>query len=75
MKSNTLATSGNFRAVPLAEQLMSVKPTEGPGEIVGALRPIYSTFDKYEQAWAEHKKQRHMNEIKEAGNDYEIQET
>lgn len=72
MKSNTAATSGSFRAVPLADQLVSVKPIKGPGEIVDALRAIYSTFDKYEQAWAEQKKQWHMEEIKEAGNDYEI---
>ena len=59
MKSNTAVTSGSFRAVPMADQLMSVYPSD----------------EEFERALAEHKKQRHMNEIKEAGNDYEIQET
>ena len=75
MKSNTVATSGNFRAVPLADQLMSVKPTEGPIGLAYLLRWIYPSDEEFERALAEHKKQRHMNEIKEAGNDYEIQET
>lgn len=56
MKSNTAATSGNFRAVPLADQLVSVKPIKGPVGIADALRAIYSTFDKYEQALVEQKK-------------------
>ena len=72
MTSSTAATSGNFRAVPLADQLVSVKPTKGPIGLAWALRRIYSTDDEYEQAWAEQKKQWHMEEIKEAGNDYEI---
>lgn len=69
MTSNTVETSNNFRAVPLADQLVSVKPIKGPIETTLALRRIYSTYDEF---LAEYKKQRHMNEIKEAGNDYEI---
>ena len=75
MTSNTTETSRNFRAVPLADQLVGVKPIKGPIEIAWALRRIYSTYDERVQALAEYKKQRHMNEIKEAGSDYEIQET
>ena len=76
MKSNTVVTSGSFRAVPMADQLMSVKPTEGPIELAYLLRwIIYSSDEEFERVLAEHEKQRHMNEIKEAGNDYEIQET
>lgn len=33
MKSNTAETSGNFRAVPLADQLVCVKPIKGPIEM------------------------------------------
>ena len=74
MKSNTVATSGNFRAVPLAEQLVSVKPITGPIGIADTLRQIYSGHDEFdfERVWTEQKKQWHMEEIKEAGNDYEI---
>ena len=72
MTSNTAETSGSFRAVPLADQLVSVKPIKGPVGLAWAIRRIYSTDDEYEQAWAEQKKQWHMEEIKEAGNDYEI---
>lgn len=72
MKSNTLVTSGSFRAVSLAEQLMSVKPTEGPIGLPYLLQWIYPSDEECERALAEHKKQRHTNEIKEAGNDYEI---
>ena len=72
MKSNTAATSGNFRAVPMADQLVSVKPIKGPVEIADSLRTIYSSYDEFVHAWAEQKKQWHMEEIKEAGNDYEI---
>lgn len=71
MTSNTVETSSNFKAVPLADQLVGVKPIKGPIEMALALRWIYSTDDVL-QASAEYKKQRHMNEIKEAGNDYEI---
>lgn len=72
MTSNTTETSGNFRAVPLADQLVGVKPIKGPIEIAWALRRIYSTYDERVQELAEYKKQRRMDEIKEAGNDYEI---
>lgn len=72
MTSNTAETSGSFRAVPLADQLVSVKPIKGPVGLAWAIRRVYSTDDEYEQAWAEQKKQWHMEEIKEAGNDYEI---
>ncbi len=72
MKSNTAVTSGNYRAVPLADQLVCVKPIKGPIEMALALRRIYSIHDKLEQELAEYKKQRRMDEIKEAGNDYEI---
>lgn len=72
MTPNTTETSGNFRAVPLADQLVGVKPIKGPIEIAWALRRIYSTYDERVQALAEYKKQRRMDEIKEAGNDYEI---
>lgn len=74
MTSNTVETSGSFRAVPLADQLVSVKPIKGPIEIADALRRIYSGHDEFdfEQVWTEQKKQRHMEEIKEAGNGYEI---
>ncbi len=75
MTSNTAKTSGNFRAVPLADQLVGVKPIKGPIEMALALRQIYSIHDKLEQELTEYKKQRHMNEINETGNDYEIQET
>ena len=71
MKSNTVATSGNFRAVPIADQLVSVKPITGPTGIADALRRIYDEFD-LERVWTEQKKQWHMKEIKEAGTDYEI---
>ena len=64
MTSNTVETSNNFRAVPLADQLVSVKPIKGPIETTLALRRIYSTYDEF---LAEYKKQRHMNEIKEVG--------
>lgn len=70
--SNTAETSGSFKAVPLADQLVSVKPIKGPVGLAWAIRRVYSTDDEYEQAWAEQKKQWHMEEIKEAGNDYEI---
>lgn len=74
MTSNTVETSGSFRAVPLADQLVSVKPIKGPIEIAPALRQIYSGHDEFdfELAWTEQKKQWRMDEIKEAGNDYEI---
>lgn len=72
MKSNIAETSGNFRAVPLADQLVGVKPIKGPIEMALALRRIYSIHDKLEQELAEYKKQHRMDEIKEAGNDYEI---
>ena len=72
MTSNTAETSGSFRAVPLADQLVSVKPIKGPVGLAWAIRRVYSTDDEYEQAWAEQKKEWHMEEIKEAGNDYEI---
>lgn len=72
MTSNTAETSGSFKAVPLADQLVSVKPIKGPVGLAWAIRRVYSTDDEYEQAWAEQKKQWHMEEIKEAGNDYEI---
>ena len=72
MTSNTTETSGNFRAVPLADQLVGVKPIKGPIEIALALQQIYSMQDKLEQELAEYKKQHRMDEIKEAGNDYEI---
>lgn len=72
MTSNTAETSGSFKAVPLADQLVSVKPIKGPIGLAWAIRRVYSTDDEYEQAWAEQKKQWHMEEIKEAGNDYEI---
>lgn len=72
MTSNTAETSGSFRAAPLADQLVSVKPIKGPVGLAWAIRRVYSTDDEYEQAWAEQKKQWHMEEIKEAGNDYEI---
>lgn len=73
MTSNTTETSGNFRAVPLADQLVGVKPIKGPIEMALALRQIYSIHDKLEQELAEYKKQHRMDEIKEAGNDYEMQ--
>lgn len=74
MTSNTVETSGSFRAVPLADQLVSVKPIKGPIGIADALRQIYSGHDEFdfERVWTEQKKQWHMEEIKEAGNDYEI---
>ena len=72
MTSNTVETSGSFKAVPLADQLVSVKPIKGPVGLAWAIRRVYSTDDEYEQAWAEQKKQWRMEEIKEAGNDYEI---
>ena len=75
MKSNTAVTSGSFRAVPMADQLMSVKPTEGPIGLAYVLQWIYPSDEECERALAEYKKQRHTNEIKEAGSDYEIQET
>jgi hypothetical protein len=65
-------TSGSFRATALADQLVSVKPIKGPVGLAWAIRRVYSTDDEYEQAWAEQKKQWHMDEIKNAGNDYEI---
>jgi len=72
-KSNTAATNGNSKLPPLlADQLVSVKPVKGPVGLAWAIRRIYSTDDEYEQAWAEQKKQWHMEEIKKAGNDYEI---
>lgn len=70
MTSNTAETSGSFKAVPLAD--VRVKPIKGPVGLAWAIRRVYSTDDEYEQAWAEQKKQWHMEEIKEAGNDYEI---
>lgn len=74
MTSNTAETSGSFRAVPLADQLVSVKPIKGPVELSYALRRIYSNDDEFDfdEEWAKQKKRWHMDEIKEAGNDYEI---
>lgn len=72
MTSNTAETSGSFKAVPLADQLVSVKPIKGPVGLAWAIRRVYSTDDEYKQAQAEQKKHWHMEEIKEAGNDYEI---
>lgn len=72
MTSDTVETSGSFRATALADQLVSVQPIKGPVGLAWAIRRVYSTEDEYEQAWAEQKKQWHMEEIKEAGNDYEI---
>ena len=72
MKSNTAATSGNFRAVPLADQLVSAKPITGPAGIADALRAIYSSYDEFVHVLVEQKKQHRMEEIKEAGNDYEM---
>lgn len=72
MTSNTVETSGSFRAVPLADQLVCMKLIKGPIEMALALRRIYSIHDKLEQELAEYKKKRRMDEIKEAGNDYEI---
>lgn len=67
-KSSTAATSGSFRALSLADQLVSVEPIQGPVGLAWALRKIYST----EEDWAKQKKEWHMEEIKEAGKDYEI---
>ena len=52
MTSNTTETSGNFRAVPLADQLVGVKPIKGPIEMALALRQIYSIHDKLEHELA-----------------------
>ncbi len=68
MTSNTVETSGSFRATALADQLVSVQPIEGPIGLAHALRRIYSS----EEEWAKQKKEWHMEEIKNAGNDYEI---
>ena len=68
MTSNTVETSGSFRAVSLADRLVSVQPIEGPIGLAYALRRIYSS----DEEWAKQKKEWHMQEIKEAGNDYEI---
>lgn len=72
MTSDTVETSGSFKATTLADRLVSVKPIKGPIGLAWAIRRVYSTDDEYEQAWAEQKKEWHMEEIKEAGNDYEI---
>ena len=71
MTSNTTETSGNFRAVPMADQLMSVKPTEGPIEMALALRQIYSIHDKLEHELAEYKKQHRMDEINSVKDQYD----
>ena len=68
MTSNTVETSGSFRAVSLADRLVSVQPIEGPIGLAFALRKIYSS----DEEWAKQKKEWHMEEIKNAGNDYEI---
>lgn len=68
MKSNTVGTSGNFKAVSLADQLVSVQPMEGPVGLAYALKRIYSS----DEEWAKQKKEWHMDEIKNAGKDYEI---
>jgi hypothetical protein len=52
----------------LADQLVSVQPIEGPVGLAYALRRIYSS----EEEWAKQKKEWHIEEIKNAGNDYEI---
>lgn len=73
MTSNTTETSGNYRAVPLADQLVSVKLIKDPIELGYALRRIYSNYVyEFDEECAKQKKRRHMDEIKEAGNDYEI---
>lgn len=72
MTSNTVETSGSFKATALADRLVSVKQIEGPVGLAWAIRRVYSTDDEYEQAWAEAKKLWHMKEIEEACNDYEI---
>lgn len=66
--SNTVETSGSFKAVSLADRLVSVQPIEGPIGLTYALRRIYSS----DEEWAKQKKEWHMEEIKEAGKDYEI---
>lgn len=68
MTSDTVETSGSFRAVALADRLVSIQPIEGPIGLAYALRRIYSS----DEEWAKQKKRWHMEEIKEAGNDYEI---
>lgn len=68
MKSNTAGTSGSYKAVSLADKLVSVEPIQGPVALSWALRKLYST----EEEWAKQKKEWHMEEIKNAGNDYEI---
>lgn len=68
MTSDTVETSGSFRAVSLADRLVSVQPIEGPIGLAYALRRIYSS----DEEWAKQKKEWHMEEIKNAGKDYEI---
>ena len=68
MTSDTVETSGSFKAVSLADRLVSVQPIEGPIGLAYALRRIYSS----DEEWAKQKKEWHMEEIKNAGNDYEI---
>lgn len=72
--SDTVETSGSFRAVSLADRLVSVKPIKGPVGLAYAIRRVYSSDDAYDfdEEWAKQKKQWHMEEIKEAGKDYEI---
>lgn len=42
MTSNTVETSVNFRAVPLADQLVCVKPIKGPIEMAfGVTTDLY----------------------------------
>lgn len=72
MTSNTPGTPGNSRAVPLADQLVSVKPIKGPVGLAVAIRKVYSSQDEFDQWMKEQRKSWHMNAIKEAGNDYEI---
>lgn len=72
--SNTAATTGSFKAVSLADRLVSVKPIKGPVGLAYALRRVYASDDAYDfdEVWAKQKKEWHMEEIKNAGKDYEI---
>ena len=72
MTSNTTETSGNFRAVPLADQLVGVKPIKGPIEMALGYDGFILFMINLSKNWRNIKKQHSMDEIKEAGNDYEI---
>lgn len=58
MTSDTVETSGSFRAVALADRLVSIQPTKGLVGLAYAIRRVYASDDAYdfEEVWAKQKK-------------------